>query len=297
MSSNQLGSGVSVLNGNLGGSFDILSGSAGENPRLGIGRRYGGAVAAFSLRDIGAEGGRVIRVRRDTGGGAGDDDEEDFSANQITSGALEAFVGSGNTGTVVRWYDQSGNGKDFIATADNFEPTIVSSGTLVTDNGKPAIEFGDIEHFDTDTSVQIVSQAQFFVLNATDQGTGANDLMGTKSGGLYQMRLRSDANDDYQYRVNGESAFFGSVSEGNQIILSVDRDDSNNTKLFQDGSQTGDTKVGGITDDMITERLGKRATSPEEFVGKMQEVIFFDGDKSSDRTSITNELNAYYGAF
>ena len=126
MSSNQLGSGVSVLNGNLGGSFDILSGSAGENPRLGIGRRYGGAVAAFSLRDIGAEGGRVITVRRDS-----DDLEQDFSANQITSGALEAFVGSGNNGTVVTWYDQSGNGKHFTATADNFEPTIVSSGTLV----------------------------------------------------------------------------------------------------------------------------------------------------------------------
>ena len=48
---------------------------------------------------------------------------------------------------------------------------------------------------------------------------------------------------------------------------------------------------------MIIERLGKRATSTDEFVGKMQEVIFFDGDKSGDRTDITNEINAYYGAF
>ena len=291
MSSNQLGSGVSVLNGNLGGSFDILSGSAGENPRLGIGRRYGGAAAAYSLRDIGAEGGRVIRVRRDS-----DDEQLDFSANQITSGALEDFVGSGNEGTVVIWYDQSGNGKNFTATGKNFEPTIVSSGTLVTENGKPAMDMADIEHFDLDTSVQISSRAVFFVINATDQGAGnANDIMGTKSGGLYQMRLKGD--NDYQYRVNGENFFFGDATEGSQIILSVDRDGSDNNKAFENGSQLGSTQVGGVTENMITERLGKRATSNEEFVGKMQEVIFFDSDISTDRTSITNELNAHYGAF
>ena len=295
MSSTQLGSGVNVIDGNLGGAFDILSGSAGENPRLGIGRRYGGAVAAFSLRDIGAEGGRVIRVRRDTGGGAGDDDEEDFSANQITSGALEAFVGSGNTGTVVRWYDQSGNGKDFIATADSFEPTIVSSGTLVTDNGKPALDFNTQHYFDTDTSVQISTTAHFLVINAVDQGDSANDVFGAKSGGNYLFRFRGDNVSDYQYKTTN-NATFGNVKEGEQILISIDRDASNNTKLFQDGVQLGSTST-AITDNMLIERLGKRATSTDEFVGKMQEVIFFDGDKSGDRTSITNEINAYYGAF
>ena len=291
MSSTQLSSGANVLDGNLGGAWDLLSGSAGDNPRLGIGRRYGGAVAAYSLRDIGAEGGRVITVRRDS-----DNAEADFSANQITSGALEAFVGSGNEGTVVTWYDQSGNGKHFTATADNFEPTIVSSGTLVTENGKPALDMADIEHFDLDTSVQISSRAVFFVINATDQGSGnANDIMGTKSGGLYQFRLKGD--DDFQYRVNAENFFFGDATEGSQIILSVDRDGSDNNRAFQNGSQLGSTQIGGITENMITERLGKRATSTEEFVGKMQEVIFFDSDISTDRTSITNEINAYYGAF
>lgn len=292
MSSTQLSSGANVLDGNLGGAWDLLSGSAGDNPRLGIGRRYGGAAAAYSLRDIGAEGGRVIKVRRDS-----DDEELDFSANQITSGALEAFVGGSNNGTVVTWYDQSGNGKHFTATADNFEPTIVSSGTLVTENGKPALDMADIEHFDLDTSVQISSRAVFFVINATDQGAGANDLMGTKSGGLYQMRVRADSSNDYQYRVNGENFLFGTPTEGSQIILSVDRDGSNNNRAFQNGSQLGTTKVGGIVENMITERLGKRATSAEEFVGKMQEVIFFDSDISTDRTSITNEINAYYRTF
>ena len=62
MSSTQLSSGVNILDGNLGGAFSILSGSAGDNPRLGTGRRYGGASGAYSLRDIGAEGGAVVTL-------------------------------------------------------------------------------------------------------------------------------------------------------------------------------------------------------------------------------------------
>ncbi len=90
MSSVQLGSGFNIQKGNLGGAFDILSGASGDYTDLGIARRFGGAAAAYSLRDIGAVGGRVVKVRRDS-----DDTEEDFSANQVASGALETFVQDG----------------------------------------------------------------------------------------------------------------------------------------------------------------------------------------------------------
>ena len=93
MSSEQLGSGENVLKGNLGGAWDIKHGYAGAYTDLGIARRFGGAAAAYSLRDIGAMNGEVVRVRRephDTG--ASIDDEEKFSANQVSSGALEDWV-------------------------------------------------------------------------------------------------------------------------------------------------------------------------------------------------------------
>ena len=93
MSSEQLGSGENVLKGNLGGAWDIKHGYADAYTDLGIARRFGGAAAAYSLRDIGAMNGEVVRVRRephDTG--ASIDDEEKFSANQVSSGALEDWV-------------------------------------------------------------------------------------------------------------------------------------------------------------------------------------------------------------
>ena len=87
MSSELLGSAQNVLKGNLGGAWDITNGYQDAYTDLGIARRFGGAAAAYSLRDIGAMNGPVVRVRRNS-----DDEEEDFSANQVSSGALEDWV-------------------------------------------------------------------------------------------------------------------------------------------------------------------------------------------------------------
>jgi hypothetical protein len=93
MSSELLGAAQNVLKGNLGGAWDINKGYADAYTDLGIARRFGGSSAAYSLRDIGAMNGPVVNVRRephDTS--AGIDDEINFSANQISSGALEDWV-------------------------------------------------------------------------------------------------------------------------------------------------------------------------------------------------------------
>jgi hypothetical protein len=60
MSSEQLGSGENVLKGNLGGAWDIKHGYASAYTDLGVARRFGGAAAAYSLRDIGAMNGSVV---------------------------------------------------------------------------------------------------------------------------------------------------------------------------------------------------------------------------------------------
>jgi hypothetical protein len=76
MSSEKLASAKDQLKGDLGGSWNILEGSESNYTDLGIARRFGGSSAAYSLRDIGAMNGEVVRVRRephDTS--AGIDDE------------------------------------------------------------------------------------------------------------------------------------------------------------------------------------------------------------------------------
>ena len=91
MSSEQLADGVNPLDAELAATWDVLKGYSGRDTDLGIARRFGGSAAAYSLRDIGAMNGRVVKVRRDVDGD-GTDKEEDFSANQVSSGALEDWV-------------------------------------------------------------------------------------------------------------------------------------------------------------------------------------------------------------
>ena len=79
MSSELLASAENTLKGNLGGAWDILSGYADAYTDLGIGKQFGGAAAAYSLRDVGAMNGPVVRVRRDS-----DNSEQDFPARAVT---------------------------------------------------------------------------------------------------------------------------------------------------------------------------------------------------------------------
>ena len=104
-------------------------------PALPLLDTYTGAAAAYSLRDLSSSTTNVVRVRRSS-----DNTEQDFTSTQVTDGTLETFVGAGNDGFVVTWYDQSGNSRNAEQTNTSLQPVIVSSGSLVLLNGMPAID-------------------------------------------------------------------------------------------------------------------------------------------------------------
>ena len=61
---------------------------------------YTGASAAYSLRNLSSSTTNVVRARRSS-----NDDEQDFTASEVSGGALATFVGAGD-GFVTTWYDQ-----------------------------------------------------------------------------------------------------------------------------------------------------------------------------------------------
>ena len=91
MSSEHLASAQTELKGDLGASWNILDGASANYIDLGIARRFGGAAGAYSLRDIGAVNGHIVKVRRDSGE-TDAMNEESFSANQVQGGGLEDWV-------------------------------------------------------------------------------------------------------------------------------------------------------------------------------------------------------------
>lgn len=106
---------------------------------VGLLDTYSGAAAAYSLRRLsGAYSGSAIRVRK-----ANDNTEENigFDSNgNLDTAALTSFC-SGTNGFVKTWYDQSGNGNNATQTTAANQPQIVSSGSVITENGKPSIQF------------------------------------------------------------------------------------------------------------------------------------------------------------
>ena len=136
---------------------------------------YTGAAAGYSVRRLATSATVLLRVRRDTAGGTGDDDEADvaYDSNNIlsldsaisnasvgvTATTLGQFLNVGTVnGTtytnpdsltvtascyVDTWYDQAGSNDAEQATEAN-QPQI-HDGTvntdLITENGKPAVDF------------------------------------------------------------------------------------------------------------------------------------------------------------
>jgi hypothetical protein len=103
---------------------------------------YPNAAVAYSLRKLtaGYTNG-AIKVRRSS-----DNAEADIGFTEtgnLDTAALLAFTGSSalDNGFITTWYDQSGNGKNATQTTAINQPQIVSSGSVLLQNGKPCAKF------------------------------------------------------------------------------------------------------------------------------------------------------------
>ena len=249
------------------------------------------AAAAYSLRSLTGGDPRVVRVRRDTGGGAGDNDEQDFTASGISSGALVAFVGSGNDGFVETWYDQSGNSEDAVQETAGSQPKIVNAGDLVVLSGVPALSFDG--SFFAATGFAFSPSGDFLAVTVSKISTG--NLLDTRDGGNDGLFIQQGSSD-VRYRYNGDGSI--DVSGNNQHIISTVELNGTTLTAYKDGSSAGtDTVTAGLS---TTEALsiGKVAFSSANTVsGSVQEVILYATDKSANRVALETNINSHYSIF
>jgi hypothetical protein len=120
-----------------------------DAPTSGLLATYTGAAAAYSVRQLSDKAILCMRIRRDMGAGnPGDDDEINigFDANgDLDTQAIADFCTTG-TGWVTRWWDQSTNGnhadQPVGGTGSNAnQPQIYNGTSVITENGKPALDF------------------------------------------------------------------------------------------------------------------------------------------------------------
>jgi hypothetical protein len=244
---------------------------------------YPNAAAAYSLRQLITfkRNGIIplVRVRRSS-----DNLENNFTESQITDGTLLSFVGAGD-GFVSIWFDQSGNNRH-ASVGVTSQPQIVSNGSLILENGKPAIEFESkilntsgfsVNTLFTVAKVNSVNNVNYISTQGQTSGFYLNRSAGNKYGAFFNPNVRE---------IDGgtlvQDLTYFNISSGNLLLAK----NSNPTSNAGTSPTTVNTTI-----------IGGQNTGTNNFRGKIQELIYYNIDQSTNRTNIESNINDYYNIF
>jgi len=247
------------------------------------------AAAAYSLRSLTGGDPKVVRVRRDTGGGAGDNDEQDFTASGISSGALVDFVGSGNDGFVDTWYDQSGNSKDAVQDTASKQPKIVNSGSFLNE-----LDFdGTNDTFAINFGANLSQANSIFMVHQSDTTTGTSNEFFDSASGVNPRTLLDQSGTKYRMFSTGASVGTGvTITTDKSLIFALYNGASS---LFAKNGTATSALNAGTTDINQNSVLG--SSGARFYDGSMQEIIIYNSDQSSNRVALETNINSHYSIF
>lgn len=260
---------------------------------------YPGAAVAYSLRLLNnTYTGAAIRVRRSS-----DSTETNigFVNGQLDTASLLTFCGVGN-GFVTTWYDQSGNANNAVQSNISFQPQIVLSGVIYSQNTKPTMFFNgngnsnDLPFAgivaDTNTSTYIVGKAiatnisgplfghfEFTPGILIGQYNNASYIIATKiNGGTLQI-LQTNANTlDTNFCIQN-------------VYITTDVKAYKNNTLIPITSQSN---FGASQFNINT--IGKYGNIVATH-GYISEAIIYKIDQTANRTAINSNINSYYSIY
>lgn len=259
------------------------------------------ATVAYGLRKLrSAYLGPAIRVRR-----AADNAEKDIYFNgqgNLDTADLVAFAGGSSF--IRTWYDQSGNGKDAVQTAAANQPRISQlDGSLVTVNGKPALDFdGSNDGFAINT-VLLYGQDRLdaymhyqtdegsFIMLSDPNSTGRTSFVpqNTATSTILELDYDIDGTEPTLY-VNGvkPGIVYGTTTrdELHTMVVTNAASHSNGAIVVHEAAGTQ-----GWTD------IGISSYSNFGFGGKLTEMVLYNTDQSANRENIEKDMALYSGAY
>ena len=276
----------SADNATIKTQLDVVSPESVMNPMIegmGLLNAFKGAAAAYSLRDINGSNPNVVRVRR-----TNNPDEADFTAADLASGAMLAWVGTGATddGHVVTWYDQSGNGNDATQGTTTSQPKIVDGGVYL----------GEVK-FDGVNDKLVKGTFTQGALSQPNSIFAAGSMVGA-TGFIYDGVNSWSRN--LLFKTSGSFYMFAGTS---QIIAPED----DNVHLFSNvfNQTTSDAYIDGTLEassvDVGTHTMGgitigaRYATSFGQV--SIKEIIIYSSDQSAPRTYIEYNINNAYSIY
>jgi len=261
---------------------------------------YPNAAAAYSLRQLKSGITNAIRVRIDTTGQP--EYNIGFVDGQLDTATLEGYCAGGLDAYVKTWYDQSGNGNDATQTTAANQPQIVSSGSVITENGKPAIDFDGSD--DTLISAgEILNQSTFIgfavVKNNRTSGLGRIFDQSNNNGGAL---LTNGTNNDAEV--------FG-ITSGGTLILTDNRDYNNQVlqvgQILSGNSKLRINAVNTVTDSTSFTMSGNTGidfvigdNSPPNgqlLNANLQEIVIYTTNQNSNISGIETNINVNYNIY
>jgi hypothetical protein len=244
--------------------------------------------SAYSLRQLSSSATNCIRVRRSS-----DDTEQDigFSSNALDTSSLTNFVGA-NDGFITKWYDQSGNSVDAAQTTAANQPKIVSSGSVITEGGKPAISFdGSDDYLALSSTLSLSTLHSIFAVAQTNDPTAV--LIGSTS-----PNSNFNTNSSTTYTYNAGSAWItGSSSTLGHQAVSIIRN-AGTVTIYKNGSSFATNNAFSTTAAFTVKEIGRRANIPSiPWDGTIQELIFYTSDETSILTDIDTDINNFYSIY
>ena len=277
----------------INGGSATFEGLGIASPYTGILNTYSGASAAYSLRLLdNTFSGSAIRVRRSS-----DNAEQNigFVNNVLDTASLESFCSATN-GYVTTWYDQSGSANNATNTTAADQPQIVSSGSTILENGKPAIKYDGLGD-ELEIGSQLNLGAEFFVpfVYKSNRTSSSDYVLSSVSPSSSRFRLY-----DYQARLymnNVGYSFNSTNNHGTQYLWLSEADSSNDLIIYRNGSALGATQAIPSTDDFLINFVGYSGSASFMVDGLMQEIIFYPQDESSNRSGIQTNINDFYSIY
>lgn len=295
---------------------------------------YTGAAAGYSVRRLATSATVLLRVRRDTAGGTGDDDEADvaYDSNNIVS--LDSAISNASVGVtattlgqflnvgtvngttytnpdsltvtascyVDTWYDQSGNSNDAEQATETSQPQI-HDGTvntdLITENGNPAVFCADNNDGFDATAGAIDVTARTIYQWSVYSLTGVGNYPTITPSALYEgHNVSTEIPRTGTKRSTFTAVNAASAINANQAYLRHSYADTTDFKTFLDGSGTAIISGTDTNTDWANSDLqifDKNVAATGEI--KLSEFVMWQtgaGTVPSNRTGIEENINSEY---